>query len=165
MVHMGALLRTIIQLIWGLWLGGLVMLFFAVQALFDTFPQRHDIAGQGASAIFHVFGYFHLALAAAALLLIFGWRMMGPGRFKIAMFVLFALAAVAAVYVTAVLTPHLEQLRQAGATQSEKFRQLHGLSMGIFLIETLLVFIAGLLLPGATHRTDQAPASVRPQSS
>lgn len=161
---MNHLLRAIIQLVWGLWLGGLVMLFFAVQALFDTFPQRHDIAGQGASAIFHVFAYFQLALAAAALLSVFGWRMMGPGRFKIAMFVLFALATLAAIYVTTVST-QLEQLRQVGETQSEKFRQLHGLSMGIFLLETLLVFVAGLLLPGATHRTDQAPASDRPQSS
>jgi len=162
---MNRLLRTLLIVIWGLWFGGLVMLFCAVQTLFNTFAQRREIAGEGASSIFHFFSYYHLSLAAAALILSFLWRLAGAGRFKILLFGFFALATVAGVYVSAFLTPELEHLRAQAATHGARFRQLHGLSMGIYLVETIFVFLAGLLLPGiGSSKTDQPTLSDRAHS-
>jgi len=157
--------RTFLTIVWGLWFGGLVMLFCAVQSLFNTFAQRRDIAGEGASRIFHFFNYYHLSLAALALLLSFPWRSARAGRVKTLLFTFFALATVAAVYVSAFLTPELERLRAQGSTYGAQFKHLHGMSMGIYLGETIFVLIAGLMLAAAAPpRIDQATASDRAQS-
>src|SRR5689334_23414636 len=113
---MNRIMRTLLTMIWGLWFGGLVMLFCAVQSLFNTFAQRREIAGEGASRMFHFFNYYHLSLAALALLLSFPWRPARAGRIKTVLFTFFALATVAAVYVSAFLTPELERLRAQNAT-------------------------------------------------
>jgi hypothetical protein len=144
---MNRLLRTLITLVWSLWFGGLVMLFCSVQSLFHQFADRRDIAGEAAAGIFRFFAYYHLALAAAALLTSFAWRMTAPPKRKTLVFSLFAFATLAAIYVSAFLVPQMERLRAAGLTHGDKFRQLHGISMGVFLLETVLVFAAGQVLP------------------
>jgi hypothetical protein len=158
-------LHTLLSLVWGLWFGGLVMLFIAVQTLFNTFSDRRSIAGEGASAIFRFFNYYHLALAAAALLLTFCWWLAGRSGRKMAIFFLLALATVAAASITGLLTPKLESLRMQGLTQSAQFRQLHGWSMGVYLIETIFVFLAGLALPWAARlgvdRPRRTPAALQ----
>src|SRR5438270_4993666 len=140
---MRRILHALLSLVWGLWFGGLVMLFIAVQTLFNTFADRRPLAGEAASAIFRVFNYYHLALAAAALLLTFFWWLAGRSGRKMTVFFLLALATVAAAGVSGMLAPKLEHLRIQGLTQTTDFRRLHGLSMGVYLIETILVFLAG----------------------
>jgi uncharacterized membrane protein len=154
---MRRVLHTLLSLVWGLWLGGLVMLFIAVQTLFNTFADRRTIAGEAASSIFHVFNYYHLALAAAALLLAFFWWLAGRNGRKLTVFFILALATLAAAYVSGLLTPKLEHLRIEGLTQSDEFRRLHGLSMAVYLIETILVFIAGIALPWAARLSADRP--------
>ncbi|HET6249447.1 MAG TPA: DUF4149 domain-containing protein [Tepidisphaeraceae bacterium] len=144
---MNRLLRSTFTIVWGLWFGGLVMLFIVVQSLFQTFATDHSVAGTAASAIFREFNSFRLIVAAAALLIAAaGWLQDRTGG-KLLIFVLFALAALAAVASSAILTPKIEHLRILGLTQSHEFARLHGISMGIYLIETVLLFLAGVIFP------------------
>jgi hypothetical protein len=136
-----------LNIVWGVWFGGLIMLLLAVTSLFQTFALDHTIAGQAASGIFRQFNVLRLGLAAAALLLTAGAWMRDRSKLKLTVFVLFALATVAAFCSSAVLTPRLEHLRLEELTHSAEFARLHGISMGVYLIETLLVFAAGLILP------------------
>lgn len=145
---MSRLLHTLLTFTWGLWFGGLVMLFVAVSSLFRTFDQAHEIAGAAASGVFHSFNHLRLILAGVALLLTFVWWVMKPSPGKMAVFIFFAVAAFAAVYITAVLTPQIEDMRQRGQTVGPLFRRMHGMSMGVYLAETIAVLIAGALLPG-----------------
>ena len=158
-------LHTLLSLVWGLWFGGLVMLFIAVQTLFNTFNDRRPIAGEGASAIFHFFNFYHLALAAAGLLLTFFWWMAGRSARKLTVIFLLAVATIAAASITGLLTPKLETLRMQGLTQSADFRRLHGWSMGVYLIETIFVLLAGLGLPWAARlgadRPRRTPAALQ----
>jgi hypothetical protein len=83
------------------------------------------------------------------------------------LFSFFAVATLAAVYVTAILTPQMEQLRLAGQSHSAHFRQLHGLSMAVYLGETIFILLAGLLLPHVPVNADrdQPTLAARSQSS
>ena len=143
---MARLFRTALNITWGLWFGGLVMLFIAVQSVFRTWADQHELAGLAASGIFQQFNRYRLILAACALLLTFvGW--MGErSRAGLMLFTLFALATAAAVYSAGVMTPHLERLRLESLTHTPEFKRLHGLSMGVYLLETVLVFFAGIVL-------------------
>jgi hypothetical protein len=140
-------LFTLVLLIWGLWFGGLVVLFLAVTSLFHTFADRHDLAGQGAARIFHAFNAYQLALAAAALLVTFVWRVVGPPKLKTTLFVFFAIATVGACFITMHLTPHIETLRHQGLTASSQFRKLHGWSMATYVGEVVSLLIVGVILP------------------
>ncbi|HZL36877.1 MAG TPA: DUF4149 domain-containing protein [Tepidisphaeraceae bacterium] len=146
---MNRFLQTLVTLAWGVWFGGLVVLFLAVGSIFQTFADRHDLAGQAASGIFRVFNGYRLGVAAAALLATFLWRLAGRSRAKVAAFALFALGALAAVYSAAVLTPKIERLRVDGQTHASTFDRLHGLSMSVYLAETIFVLGAGISISQA----------------
>jgi len=143
---MNRFLQTAITLIWGAWFGGLIMLFIAVQSLFKTFSAARETAGSAASGIFHQFNSIRLILAAAAVLLLFWWWFIERSKLKMTAFALLAIAGALAAYVTAILTPTIEKLRVGGQTHTPEFRHLHGLSMGAFLLETLFVLAAGIVL-------------------
>lgn len=157
---MRSLLHKLILLVWALWFGGLVMMYIGAKSLFHTFEARREVAGEAAAGMFRAFNYYHLTLAAAALLLAFLWWLSARSGRKMTLFFFFAFATFAAVYVTAVLTPQLEHMRLEGQTQSTHFRQLHGMSMGIYLLEAIFVFVAGLVIP---HRSRDAEESKRDQ--
>ena len=127
-------------------MGGLVTLLIAVSSLFHTFAADHTIAGEAASGIFQQFNLFRLGLAATALLVTAGAWISDRSALKLAVFVLFALAVLAAVGSSLVLTPRIEHLRVLGLTRSAEFGRLHGMSMGVYLVETVLVFAAGVVL-------------------
>lgn len=155
-------LHTLITLIWGLWFGGLIALFLTVTSLFRAFADRHEIAGIGAARVFRTFNAYQLALAAAALVLTFVWRILGrPGR-KSVLFVLFAAATVAACVVTIFIAPRIELLQRQGSVASPQFAKLHGLSMVLYLAETLALLIGGLLLPGCA---DDRPRGTSPEAA
>jgi len=146
---MNRLIYTLLNLVWGLWFGGLIMLFLAVQWLFKAFADNHATAGVGASSIFQHFNQYRLGLAAAAVLLTaFAW--LGNRRpIHLVLFILFALAVLAACYTSAVIAPQIETLRLQGLTHTDHFRHLHGKSMAIYMVEALFVLAAGLVLPTA----------------
>lgn len=129
--------------IWGLWFGGVVLLFVAVQSLFNTFQDRRDVFAEGAAGIFRWFNRYQLALAAAALLATFAWRLVGAPRLKAALFTLFGVATVAACAAGAWIAPKIQALHAQGLDQSPQFKQIHGLSMAVYLAEAVALLIAG----------------------
>jgi hypothetical protein len=144
--------QILVTLAWGLWFGGLVMLFISVTSLFHTFADQRDVAATAASGLFHSFDSYRLIVAAAALVATFVWRVAGgASRLKTAVFTLFALAVIAATCSAVLITPKIERLAAAGRTNSPDFRRLHGASMGVYLVETLFVAGAGMLLPWGTQ--------------
>lgn len=144
---MRRLLSILVTVIWGLWFGGLIVLFLAVTSLFKTFADRHEIAGEGAAQIFQLFNRYQLALAAAALLATFAWRVLGPPRWKEALFGLFAVATVAACIVSMYLAPRIEMLGRQGLAHSSQFGRLHVYSMMAYAAEVAVLLIAGIMLP------------------
>jgi di/tricarboxylate transporter len=150
---MNRLIQTALTVVWGLWFGGLILLLICVQSLFHTFALHRDVAGEAASGVFRQFNQYRVGLAAAGLLLAAGWWIRERSRGKIALFVLLALGAFAAFASTAVLTPKIERLRLDQLTHTPEFARLHGISMGVYLIETILLFAAGLFLPNSYKRS------------
>ena len=144
---MRRLFSIVVLLAWGLWFGGLVGLFITVTCLFQAL-DRHT-AGIGAARIFRVFNQYQLALAAAALLATFFWRVVGPPKLKSALFTLFGAATVAACTIAIWIAPRIAMLQAQGLTESAQFRQAHGLSMAVYLAEVVALFVAGVLIPFA----------------
>jgi hypothetical protein len=130
---------------WALWLGGLVTLFIAVQSLFTTFADRHDLAGAAASAIFARFNVYQIVLALIALFAALAIPNSGKAG-KVTCVLLIAIALTCAVFVSSYLAPHLELMRVEGATHAPAFARLHGLSMALYMAQVLLLLPVGPLL-------------------
>jgi len=143
---------------WALWLGGLMALFLFVSHLFKVDRPTAVVA---APQIFDYFEKYQLVLAAVGLVSVFGWRMVERRGWLIGIFTCFALAAVGAVVVAAVITPPMQRLRVAGESSGPQFKKLHGQSMMIFSSEVLLLTVAGAMLPAALtpSRRQTAPGS------
>jgi hypothetical protein len=143
---MQRILYMLVSIIWSLWFGGLILLFMAVLSLFNTFADRHDLAGQAAQQIFHLFDKYQLSLAGLALLLTFIWRMISPKSGKTMLFTGFALATVGAVVIATLISPKIVLLASQGMQQTAQFKKMHGLSMVVYLAETIVLLITGILL-------------------
>lgn len=145
-------LNSLITLVWGLWFGGVLTLFLAVTAIFAAFPTQHAVAGDAARHVFRVFNAYQLALAAVALLATFAWCLLGRGKLKLGLFLLFALATFAACVITMYIAPQIELMHEKGLAQSPAFMRMHGYSMVLYLGEALMLLIAGLFLPWMRER-------------
>jgi hypothetical protein len=143
---MQRILYTAVSIIWSLWFGGLILLFMAVQSLFNAFADRHDLAGQAAQQIFHLFDKYQLSLAGLALVLTFIWRVISPRTGKTTLFTGFALATVGAVVIATIISPKIVILASQGLQQTAQFKKMHGLSMVVYLAETIILLVTGLLL-------------------
>ena len=144
---MRRLFGIVVMLVWGLWFGGLVTLFLAVTSLFRAL-DRHT-AGAGAARIFRLFNRYQLALAAAALIAAFCWRVVGPRRFKELLFTFFGLATAGACAIAIWIAPKIAELQAQGLTESPQFGKVHGLSMVVYLAEVVALLLAGILIPFA----------------
>jgi hypothetical protein len=158
---MRRLTAMLILLTWGLWFGGVLMLFIAVLSVFAEFPNRPDLAGQAAAHVFRTFNRYQLALAAAALILTFIWYLLGPPRIKIGLFTLFALATCIACVITIYVAPEIERLRELQLTHSPEFNRMHGISMVAYLGEAALLLVAGGLLSWIGAGASAAPPNKR----
>jgi hypothetical protein len=148
-------LSILVSLTTSLWLGGLVMLFIAVPTLFQTFAAARPVAGNAAAGIFHAFERYQLILAAIGLIATFGWRVTARKRtamLKTVCFTLLSLATVAAAGSTLFVTPKIDAMRLRGETYGPAFGRLHGISMSLYVAESVLLLIAGLLLPSIIAR-------------
>jgi hypothetical protein len=158
---MQRVVSCLVAIVWGLWLGGLGTLFLAVGALFNTLEDRR-VAGTGASGVFRLFERYQLILAAAGLVLILAWRVLGGApRLKTGLFGLFALATLLAVSSTLYITPRIEAMRQEGTTTGQQFKQLHGVSSTLYTCEAALLLIGGFLLPSAIVRDVRRASAAR----
>lgn len=143
------------MLAWALWFGGMIALFLFVQTLF-----AHDraVAVEAAPQLFIVFQKFQLILAAITLAAVVAWRVAAPSRAVVAIVVLLAVATFAGVAISVWIMPRMNELRALGESGGEEFRRLHGRSMMLFMIETIMLLVSGILLPSAM-RVSSAPSS------
>jgi putative Mn2+ efflux pump MntP len=144
---MRTLLPVVISLAWGLWFGGIIMVFIAVQTVFAAFDPDRQTAGFATSRVFLVFEWYQLALAAVLLAALIAWRLMACTRLKRWLLVLAIGAAALAVTSTAIVTPRIESMREQGQTGVPEFRRLHGVSMLLYTGTSVLLLGAGVLIP------------------
>ena len=158
-------LRTLLIIIattaWALWLGGLVALFLFVQVLFTA---DRAIAIEAAPRMFSLFEKYQLVLAAVGLVATILWRIVSKHVLVSAVFFLLALASFGAVAEPIFISGEMQKLRLAGESSGPRFKQLHGRSMMLYVGETAVLLIAGIILPIAIappHRTSPeiAPAT------
>ena len=151
-------IHTFDGIVWALWFGGIIGLFISVQTLFHTVPR--DTFVQTAPHLFFAFERYQLALAAIGLATTLIWRITDAPSHATIVFWLMAISTLLAVVETAVITPRIEQLRVAGQTHSPRFMQLHGTSMGMYVLESVVLLAAGVLLMLQSKReTDPAFAA------
>jgi hypothetical protein len=141
----------------GLWAGGAAMTFIAAHYVFSIETDR-TMAGNIMAPILHVGGWLHVALAfiaLAAALVVWPRRETAGRLFAKASFAALLGATLLALIMALWLEPHLVDLRtQIGVfteatkdlPQRVEFRQLHGLSMGLALLETILAAVALVLI-------------------
>ncbi|HEV7301833.1 MAG TPA: DUF4149 domain-containing protein [Tepidisphaeraceae bacterium] len=138
---------------WALWFGGIIMLLIGVMAVFKEFPpEQRTTASKATAAMFRAYGFYELAVASGALIAAVVLRLIQPAKLRTAIFVLLALAALLAAVTTGIVTPNMEKLRMAGEGTTDAFRSLHGQAMMLFSSRTLLLLVAGVLLPLAIQR-------------
>ena len=157
-------LPAVVTLAWGLWFGGVILVFLAVTSLFDTFAPDRALAGTGAAGIFRRFEFYQLVLAAVAVVAAAAWRAFDPSppARRTVLLVVLALAAGMALVSTFVVSNRIERLRRAKATDTPQFRRLHGLSMTVYTAEAAVLLVAGLLLPGAIGQRGPVAVPGRP---
>lgn len=145
-------LNTLITLVWGLWFGGVLTLFLAVTAIFAAFPGQRSVAGDAARYVFHIFNLYQLALGGVALLATFAWCLLGKGKLKLGLFLLFSLTTFAACVITMYVAPQIERMHEKGLANTPEFMRMHGYSMVLYLGEAIMLLIAGLFLPWMGER-------------
>ena len=138
---------VLVTLAWGLWIGSLVAVFVLIMGLAREFAGDTESFGRAASSLFHAYEVYQLFLAAAALTAAFVWLAADSARPKIAVFVLFALAAAAAIFEYSYLSPHIDTLRLTYQTGTRQFHYFHKLATYVYLSQTILMAAAGFLLP------------------
>lgn len=143
---MQRIFRTLFLLIWALWLGGVMFLFFAVSALFG---KDRTLGSVAAPVLFLCFEKYRLALACISVLLIAlimltlstpPWRWIG---------ICVAFGCVTSLFTSQWLTPRINALHLAGLVNTPEFRHLHGISFAVYLCEAVALLLAGVLLPAA----------------
>ena len=151
-MQIDTVMRAIRGLSLGIWLGAGVMTFITAHYVFGLEPDRNK-AGDIMGAILHTGGWLKLALAFLALsaqLVLRKNPAPGARSFKPG-FVALCFAFALALFVTLYLEPKMVGLRAQIGTFNEAnkelpervlFGKLHGASMGLALLETILVAIA-----------------------
>ena len=140
---MQSVLRILNRIVWSLWFGGIIALFIFVQTLFARLPRETFITA--APHLFFAFERYQLALAAIALI-VTGVEWLTQVKGARILFVLLTAATLLAVVETAVITPHIERLRMSAQISTPEFRRWHGISMGGYLIEAIVLLWAGFVL-------------------
>lgn len=137
----------------GVWLGASIMVFIAAPIVFEKLAPDRTKAGEVVGSILHAAAFFTLGLAVVALIsegaLFFnadaaGWKRTVP-----------AASLLAAILIMIVLMtyvgPKIEALREqigvftpanADSPERKAFGALHGASMGLSLLQTILVAVA-----------------------
>jgi hypothetical protein len=147
---MRRLLSTVVVLAWGLWFGGIVMVFVAVTSLFRTFHDQRPLAGAAAAGVFTRFEAMQLGVAAVAVLAALGLWASARSRARVAAATLLAVAAVGALASSFAFTPRVQDMRRRGIpSTSEEFRTAHRASSIIYVLQTGVLLSAGLFLPAA----------------
>lgn len=136
-------LHAIFILCWGAWFGGILFLFFSVSALFGT---SHSLGASAAPVVFLSFGKYHLSLAGVCLVLCAILMETPPRRTRRWVFMMVLIGCITTLISSLYLTPRINDLHLRGLGHSPEFLRLHGISFGIYSLELLVLFLAGLIL-------------------
>lgn len=142
--------RTALGVIWALWFGGIMAVFVFVVALFKGLDRESAVLATG--VIFPTFERYSLFLAALALIAAVGWRVVGKSRAAGWTFGFLGAATVMAVISAAVITPKILDMRQRGLTNTPEFGKTHGISGVIYVVESIALLGAGVILLSAPRR-------------
>jgi hypothetical protein len=144
------LFRTLLGLVWGLWFGGVIALFVLAVALFKQLGR--EVAPQSTQVLFPTFERYHLVLAAAALVMCVGWRVIGRSRAAGWCFAFLGVATCAAATSAIFFTPKILELTRAGKAGSPEFWKTHGMSNLVYMTEASALLIAGIIVLAAERR-------------
>ena len=147
---------------WALWFGGLASLFLFLTRLFAV---DRPTALKAAPILFSIFERYQLLLAAATLLGVVAWRILGGSVRVTVLFCLFAAASLPAALSPMLITSRLDQLRLEGQSSSPQFKKLHGISMMIYSGQTLILLAAGLTLPWTLREKMIPPSATLPDQT
>jgi hypothetical protein len=162
---MRRLIPILAILAWALWFGGLITLFLAVNSVFASFGDRRDAAGVVTTAIFQRFERYQLILAAILLASLIGWRAIARSTASRIAIILVTLATVGAVSSTTFVSPRIDAMRVERRTAEPAFRRLHGLSMLVYVGQTILLAGAGIAMTLAPRQAPAATSSATPGTS
>jgi hypothetical protein len=140
------LLLLVTLIAWALWFGGSVATVIIGKHLFNVLPL--DIAGQGANAMFHVFGSYELILSAIAITGTGFLLATYPSKGLLLALGLFILAAGMAIAFTLGFIPLMDSLIEQGKRSSPEFIRLHIKSMIALAIQTVLLLLNGAVILG-----------------
>jgi hypothetical protein len=139
-----AVCRTLVHICWALWFGGLMALFIFVQVLFHQTPEDNFLIS--APKLFFAFEKYQLCLAGLVILGAIVWRAVSATPRLLTVLLLFLIASVGAILETALITPKIDAMRQAGQTHTPEFMRIHGLSMLVYMSMEIVLMIAGIFL-------------------
>ena len=134
---------------WGLWLGGLITVFFVVTLLFAA---DKTLAVQVGPRVFPPFEKFELILGTVSLLACFFLRVTTKSGFWTLLFALLVAAVLPAIASPLFVTPKLMHLWSQNLSYNADFKKLHGYSMMLYSTTTIMLALAGLLLPWGLMR-------------
>ena len=126
-------------IVWALWAGGMVATMLFAQWLFHG---DRSLAALVAPRLFVAFGRYQLVLAATAVLALGAAGRRYPANLK----VLVVFAAVTAALSALAVTPRMEYLRSSDGQDSGAFRELHCLSMVIYLMDVGTLLASGIII-------------------
>jgi hypothetical protein len=158
---MRTLLAIVTLVAWSLWFGGSVAMFIFVQTLFRN---NRAVAIEAAPMMFRVFAMYQIVLAGVAVISVGIWRLASKRAVLTTTFWLLALASAGVVATGAYITPRMERMRLQGQSSSPEFRKLHGVSMVVYLGQTGVLLVTGMLLPFAVGAVPASPSTTDAES-
>jgi hypothetical protein len=147
---MVTLVRTALGIVWALWFGGIMAVFVFAVAFFNGLDRTSATMATG--VMFPTFERYTLFLAALALVAAVGWRVAGKSRAAGWTFGLLGVATVMAVISAAVITPKILDMRNHGLTHTPEFGRAHGISGVLYVVESIALLGAGVVLLSAERR-------------
>jgi hypothetical protein len=134
-------LGIIVTITWGLWFGGMIVLFLFVVRLFAA-----GIGPEAAPVLFRTFETYQLVVGAIAIVASLGWFLSNRSRWKTGLLVAMLVSGVLAVLLTTLITPRMDKLRLAGESRGDEFRMLHKRSEKLFVGAAAALLIGGIAI-------------------
>jgi Domain of unknown function (DUF4149) len=139
------LLNFLVTVAWALWIGGTIATFVFGLNLFHKYPdaQYPGLAGQANSAMFLVFGWYELALAAVAIAGTGALIIVYPSKPTLMLVLWLMFAGGVSLFSGLGMTPRMEILRTEGKAKTVEFQKLHAKSMIAMTTQSLMLLRAG----------------------
>lgn len=162
---MVGLFKNLLTLAWALWFGGMVVLLLFVTQLFK---KSHATGVDAAPVLFDTFANFQLIAGAIACISSTALSILVK-RKVLPLLTMFLLVAFGCAIELRSITHRIDTLRLSGRTDTDLFKQLHGLSGAGYVLAASVLLISGFLwlnlaLPIQTRRRT-VPATDSPAAA